>query len=307
MNTNCVIVEIDNYLASLRNLKYSPRSIQAFKIALNKFTLFLETNNIKRLQDVSLDTLDAYRLLLVKEELTGQSIHFYLRSVRKFFAFLENAGSVFINPAANMRIPRPDRLLQPIPSQEEMIILLQQPDTATPAGIRDRALIETLYSTGVRLEELVQMKIKDIDTKQKTVRVIGKGSKERIVPIGSKALESIAQYIKDVRPRFAAKAKQARKINPNERFLWLGEQGRRMNILIIGRAIKAYGEKAGIDCPVTPHSIRRACATHLLQNNAHPIMLQLMLGHNSLNSLSQYLRVAITDLKTMHSKGRPGR
>lgn len=291
---------MEEYLDRLAALKYSRASIDSYKNGLARFSFFLTDHNINRLQDVTAKDLEAYRLELVDKGYSGQSIVLYLRSVRNLFKFLEETRRIFKNPAAGLIIPGARDKLRPVPSEKEMERLLVQPDVTTPPGIRDRAVIETFYGTGVRLGELVGMNIFDVNQKNRIVKVIGKGNKQRVVPLGKKAVFWVTKYIKEVRPGFL-------KNRPDTRALWLGAQGSRINPLIVQRTISQYGKDAQISRPVTPHSLRRACATHMLAAGAHPVQIQLLLGHSTLSALSSYLKVTVTDMKAMHKKGKPGR
>lgn len=299
-DNNHTLTPIKNYLENLAVLKYSPKSINSHKQALNRFISFLTAMNISRLVDVTLNNLDTYRLELTDLGYAEQSISLYLRAVRKLFNYLEDTGQVFINPANSLIIPRAKTIIKPVPTQKQMQQLLSQPDISKPTGIRDRAVMETFYSTGIRLEELISMNIYDMDLKQGRVKVTGKGNKERVVPMGKKAVFWTDQYLKNVRSQFLRN-------RPDQHALWLGFQGKRINLLIVERFINDYGKQAKIRHPVTPHALRRACATHMLKNGAHPVQIQMLLGHASLKSLGQYLKVTITDMMKTHSKGKPGK
>jgi site-specific recombinase XerD len=299
-NRNPICIYIEAFLQHMKTLKYSRKSIESYKQALNRFSSFLTAINIVRIADVTPKDLDAYRLELVDRKYADQSISLYLRSVRKLFQYLEETQQIFINPARSLKIPRVKLELKPVPTEEEMKTLLAQPDISQPTGIRDRAVIETFYSTGARLEELTCMNAYDADLKQGRVKITGKGCKERVVPMGRQAVFWTGKYLKDVRPGFLRK-------RPDEHALWLGFAGKRINPLIVERFISDYGKTAGIRHPVTPHTLRRACATHMLKGGAHPVEIQMLLGHASLRVLSRYLQVTITDMMKTHSKGKPGK
>lgn len=295
-----VDMSIGPYLDHLKTLKYSKKSINSYKQALGRFVSFLTAKDIARPADVTSKDLDGYRLELVDQGYADQSISLYLRSVRGLFKYLEDTGQVFINPAASLIIPRVKEKLKPVPSQDDMASLLSQPDLSTPTGIRDRAIIETFYSTGVRLAELTAMNIYDADLKQGRVKVTGKASKQRVVPLGRKAVFWTDKYLRQVRARFLRK-------KPDQHALWLGFAGRRIHHLTVERMVSDYGRKAGIKHAVTPHALRRACATHMLRGGAHPVEIQMLLGHGSLRVLSRYLKVTIADMMKTHSKGKPGK
>lgn len=291
---------INDYLQTLAALNYSPKSIISYKHALARFSSFLTAKNRDRVQDVTVNDLDTYRLELVDQDYSSQSISLYLRAVKKLFSHLEQHQHIFINPALTVHIPKVKTKIKPVPTEEDMNTLLSMPDLSTLTGVRDRAIIETFYSTGLRLEELTRMKIVDTDLNQGRAKVMGKGSKQRVVPLGKKAIHWIEKYLHDVRPAFLRET-------PDDHALWLGAMGRRINPLTIERFVSDYGKKANIPHPVTPHALRRACATHMLRGGAHPVTIQMLLGHASLKTLSHYLAVTIIDMKKTHGKGNPGK
>jgi len=237
--------------------------------------------------------------MLIDNDFSVASILLYMRAVRNLFRYLEDNQTIFMNPATTLIYPKLPVKLQPVPTEKEMKKLLAQPDVPLPVGIRDRAFLETLYSAGVRLEELIRMDIYDANMKQGSVKVLGKGDKERVAPLGKKALFWIGKYLKEVRPHYL-------KDKLDEHALWLGSQGKRINPLIVERAVHDYADKAGIG-RVTPHALRRACATHMLRGGAHPVQIQMLLGHSSLRVLSHYLKITITDMIKTFKRGKPSR
>jgi site-specific recombinase XerD len=289
---------IGEFLESLKALKYSPKSIGSYKQALCRFVSFLTAIDIARIADVTARDLAAYRLELIDQNYAGQSIGLYLRTVRKLFDYLEQTQRIFINPARSLIVPACKTPIKFVPTEDEVDNLLSRPDPSKPTGIRDRAVMETFYSTGARLEELTGMNVGDADLSQGRVKLTGKGGNRRVVPMGKQAVLWTDTYLKQVRPRFLRK-------RPDEPALWLGFQGRRINPLIVERFVRDYGKKAGI--AVTPHALRRACATHMLRNGAHPVQIQMLLGHASLRTLSRYLNVTIADLTKTHAKAKPGK
>ena len=292
--------DVKAYLLHLKSLKYSQRTIRSYKNEFNRFKKFLSGKNIHRLKDVSIEDLDRYRLTLTDGKFSNETVYTYLTCVRKLFNFLQEHQKLFVNPASGLIIPKLIRKMKPVPTEDEVYRLLSQPDVTTGIGIRDRAMMETLYSTGARVNELVCMNTCDLDLKNGHVKVLGKGNKERVVPLGRQAVFWTRQYLKDVRKNFL-------KNKPDEPALWLGCCGRRIHLLMIERAVSGYGKKAGIALNITPHSLRRAVATHMLNRGAHPVEIQMLLGHSSLQTLGKYLKVSIKDIIKTHSKGRPGK
>lgn len=269
--------------------KYSPKSISSYQNAVNRFISFLTARSIHRLADVTPCHLAGYRRELAQQGYAGQSIHLYLRTVRKLFAYLEQQRQIFINPAHSLVIPTGKANAMPVPTKAQINHLLTIPDITSLTGIRDRAILETLYSTGVRLSELIALNLGDIDLKQDRLTV--KGLKKRVLHPGKPALPWLNRYIRQARPALVGK-------RLDEDALFLGARGKRINPLIVERAVKHYGEKAGIT--VNAGILRRAYAVHALERGVHPAALQLVLGHANLKSLGRFLTMTITD---MHKKG----
>jgi integrase/recombinase XerD len=196
-----------------------------------------------------------------------------------------------------MIIRREPRRLQSVPSREEVRKLLEQPDTETAVGIRDRAILEVLYGTGIRREELLKLKVSSVDLKENTLRVNGKGGRQRIVPLGKTAAHWLQRYIEKARTE----------LDPSEdvEALRISQHGEPMSYWALPVIMRKYVKAVGIPS-LSPHSLRRACATHMLQNGAHPVELQMLLGHASLTHLSQYLRLSISELRKTHAATKPG-
>ncbi len=289
----------DEYLANLRTRRYSPKSLATYSHALEHFFGFLDDRGRARVADVTGADLEAWRLAMVQQNFAPASLEVYLRTARQFFAWLESRQLLFLNPAAGLVIPKPPRKLLRVPSEQEMKTLLAQPNAATKCGIRDRALLETGYATGARREELSALSIFDVDLDNGTLRVLGKGKKERVLPLGKQAVLWLTKYIRDARPRLL-------KENLDEPALWIDTHGHPINYDAFQQILTRHSDAAGIKPVLTPHGLRRACATHMLRNGAHPLQLQLLLGHATLKTLSQYLRLTITELQAMHQQSKPG-
>lgn len=297
-NTTCCRSYIKEWLSTYKSLKYSAKTIESYRQGIQALTRFLAQKDIRRVQEVTTKHLESFRLHLVEKNLSEATLYLYLRSVRYFFRYLEESQYIFINPAATLSLPKACRKLGSVPSEKEVKQLLAAPNPATPAGLRDRAMLETLYTCGLRRAELQSLTIFDLDVKQGTLRIIGKGNRERMVPLGKHARFYLKKYMETVRPKLSKR--------PDENGLWLGRSGGRLSAIRIAEVIKIYWQQAGCKTPITAHSLRRACATHMLRGGAHPVQIQMLLGHVSLATLSQYLQVTITDMKKMHRKSRVG-
>ncbi len=289
---------IDGFLQSLSARNYSLKSINSYGNALDRLIEYLESEDVLRVQDVTLNHLESYRLHLIDRELSNATQYQYLRCNRFFFGYLEETHQIFINPAQNLIIPKYKRKLQQVPSVDDIKRLLDQPDVSIPTGIRDKAFLETVYSCGLRREEAVFINLHDPDLKDGLIKVNGKGNNERVLPIGDIAKHWIKKYIIEARPQLLR--------NPEEKALWITERGLRLSYSTVDKLITRYALSAGITSQFSTHSLRRACATHMLNNGAHPLEIQMLLGHSELKSLSQYLKVTIKDMKAMHERSRVG-
>ena len=297
----CVVGEpASAYLRAQRERGLSPKSIAVFTVVLEDLGRFMASRGCERLQDIGAEDLDAYRANLVERKFAPASLDRYLRTVRQFFGWLENQQQLFLNPALGLEIPKTPRKLLPVPSEEEVTRLLAQPNVNTSWGLRDRALLETMYATGARREELHRMDSEHLDLDNGLVRVLGKGRRERMLPLGKQAIQWLGQYLKNARPKLLRE-------RTDERALWIDRHGQRLGYPMFHQIVRVHARGASLVTPFTPHSLRRACATHMLRRGAHPLQLQLLLGHSSLKHLGAYLRLSITDLQRAHAQTNPGR
>jgi integrase/recombinase XerD len=289
----------DQYLAGLTMRRFSPRTVTLYGTALQDFLLHLADAGRQRAQDITAQDLENYRLALVQRNFAPASLEVYLRSVRQFFGWLEVNQKLFANPAAGLVIPKPPRKLLPAPSEDEIRKLLAQPNVATTCGIRDRTLLETAYATGARREELSRLTVFDVDVDNQRLRVLGKGGKERVLPLGRHAVQWLQRYITQARPKLL-------KEKLDEPALWIDTHGKQLAYEAFQQILTRHSYAAGIRPAVSPHAMRRACATHMLKNGAHPLQLQMLLGHATLKTLSQYLRLSIAELQQTHKQSNPG-
>ena len=288
--------EIDRYVGHLETSNYSPRSIDIYRRALLDLDRFLAQTGIRKPTDINEQDLSDYRLELVERNLKEASMEVYLRATRLLFQWLEANREVFINPAARLVIRAPSRSIRYVPNENEIRALLAAPDTSRRTGLRDRALLETAYATGARREELAGMALSAVNLPDRTIRIIGKGNRERVVPLTICAAEWLGRYIHEGRHRFPGADTDA---------LWLGQRGTFEADGVSGVFVQ-QSKNASLAPVIRPHAMRRACATHMLRNGASPLEIQKLLGHADLKHLSQYLAVSITSLRQVHSKSRLG-
>ena len=289
----------DEYLASLKIKRFSPKTIETYGRALLDFLGFLADTGRDRAQDVTSQDLEDYRLALVRRNFAPASLELYLRAMRQLFTWLDRNQKLFTNPAASLVIPRPPRKLLPVPSEGEITKLLAQPNVATKCGIRDRALLETAYATGARREELARLTIHNVDLDNQRLTVTGKGNKQRVLPLGKQATQWLQRYIGETRPKLL-------KEKLDEPALWIDLHGKQLAYHAFQQILTRHSYDAGIRPAITPHAVRRACATHMLRHGAHPLQIQMLLGHATLKTLGQYLRLTITELQQTHAQSNPG-
>lgn len=279
------------FLAHLKMQNYSSESFGTYKYGLENFFAYLIRKKIKRIQEVDIDTFCQYRLKLVRNNYKSKTIERTISAVKRFFLYLESESKVFFNPAKDFQYPQPEYTIQYIPTEEEMIQFLDF-EASSPLRLRDKALLETAYSCAARRNEFRMLKIHDCSFTDGTLRIFGKGRKERVVPLGKHALFWLRKYMLEGRHELLR--------DKNEQALFLNAWGRRMSKGAVDYMIQLRQKQIGL--PITIHAIRRACATHMLKAGAHPANIQMLLGHSDFNSLKQYLQVSITDLKETHAK-----
>jgi site-specific recombinase XerD len=233
-----------------------------------------------------------------------QTVHVHLQALRRFFEHLETTDVILVNPCAGIMLPKlASRLPKVVLTQDEARALLDAPDTQTKIGIRDKAILETFYSTGIRLAEMARLTIHDADYKNGFVRVIkGKGDKDRVVPLGRKACDYVREYLQKVRAEWVRAAHAI-----DERALWLSSKHPHgpLKSQAIEVMVKQYGRKAGLQKNITPHVWRHTCATHLVTDGANIAYVQRLLGHRSLRTTQIYTRTTIAEIKATHAKAHP--
>lgn len=232
----------------------------------------------------------------VNDGSTARSAARLLSALRRFYAWASREGLVVEDPTALVRSPSIGRPLPKVLTESEVRALLDAPDTSTDVGQRDRAMLELLYGCGLRVSELVSLKVDQVRVQQGVMRVWGKGNKERMLPMGDVAVDWVKKYSKEARPSLIRGKTDA---------LFLSNRGSAMTRQAFWYRIRAHGAAAGIKTALSPHVLRHAFATHLVNNNADLRVVQLLLGHSSLSTTQIYTHVARERLKAMHSSHHP--
>lgn len=275
----------------------SDNTIEAYHHDVGRFLGYLREKEIQDFSRVDRVNLRAFLAGLRRQGLSTRSIARNQAALRTFFRFLLLEGKLESNPAEDLESPKTDRNLPEILTLREVEELLEQPDLKTPLGIRDRAMLETLYATGIRVSELTQLSIHQVNLEGGYALIYGKGSKERIVPLGSEAIQWITHYVQGVRTGLLRG-----KESPS---LFLGRSGKGMSRQRFWKSLKGYGQKAGIRKRMSPHLLRHSFASHLLERGADLRSVQMLLGHADISTTQIYTHVTGERLKKVHKKYHP--
>lgn len=297
--------QIESFIEFLEREKgYSPQTLRSYRGDLGQFAGFLESRGLYagdggdgRLGAIDVQVFRSY-LAAISKKLKRTSISRKLSAVRSFFLFLEKRGLIDINPAADLSTPRLERYLPLFLPVDDAFALVESPREEDIASLRDRAILEVLYSCGLRVSELVSMNRSSLDPAQRLVKVMGKGGKERVVPIGEHALSALYKYLEALD---AAGSAVARPHNP----IFVNMRRGRLTARSVGRIIKKYVLMAGLPGDISPHAMRHSFATHLLEGGADLRSVQEMLGHSSLTSTQRYTHVTLDKLMEVYDKAHP--
>ncbi len=282
------------HLSAERGL--APLTLTAYAHDLTDFWDFLEKRGRQTWAAATLADFKDYLATLEARGLSARSRARKLSTLRQFFRFLEREEQVAANPVELLDSPRLPQRLPKVLGEPEVEALLNAPDPATPAGLRDGALLEVLYATGLRVSELVGLTLKQLDLRRGVVRPLGKGAKERVVPMVALATEKLKLYLTQGRPRLL-KGRQSQFVFVNQRGGSLSRQG-------FWKILKAYALKVGVG-DLSPHTLRHSFATHLLSRGANLRVIQLLLGHADLATTQIYTHLDAVRLKEIHKKAHP--
>lgn len=298
MEIQRIVSEFKKYL---KVSGYAESTIICYSQYLSYFLGYLQERKITDLKQVTNKMVRDYQLLVADMRLADETKGMRIRPVKRLFGWLVDSHQLLIDPTEKIKeTNRKNRILPSVLTLQEMKLLLEQPNLSLRMQIRDKAIMEVLYSSGIRLNELVQLTVHDVDLKDKVLHIRkGKGNRQRVVPIGKNAARYLKEYLVNIRPRYAAKNKKIRNI-------FLTDEGKPVTGNSIRTSFYHYKKAAGITKGVSPHSFRRSCATHLLQQGADIRYVQKLLGHRNLRTTQAYTRVYPVDLKKTHSRTHPG-
>jgi integrase/recombinase XerD len=294
------------FVEAMQAWNWSARTIVSYEQNVRYFVDWLAAEtDVETLPEVTAETLATYQTALLSmekpngERLSVGTQNQRVTALKSFFRYLAEEGKLLTDPAASLRHPKQRRRLpQPLLTPKEAIRLLDSVKTSTPLGLRDRAILEVFYSTGIRNAELRALEVSDFDPTGETLTVNGgKGSKDRVVPLGPVAAAIVFDYIANARPKLALKR--------DVRNLFVTKNGLALDPKIVITIVRRHLKHAGIDKPIRPHRLRHACATHMLKGGADIRHIQKLLGHASLQTTQIYTHVEIGDLKAAHRRFHP--
>ncbi len=272
-------------------------TVYAYNRDLKSFTSFLIAKNIINVKHVNRSDIVAYFRLMQRQGKASNTISRACASIKSFYKFLFNERIIYEDPTLNLDTPKLEQRLPKVLTVKEVEILLRQPDMSTPLGIRDRCMLELLYATGIRVSELISINKKDVNIEMGFLRCIGKGSKERIIPVNFIAIKYLKNYILNVRCKISN--------NAETDVLFLGRRGKALTRQGLWKIIKKYSKQTGINKIISPHILRHSFATHLLENGADLRSVQEMLGHTDISTTQIYTHITQNRIKKVYDKTHP--
>jgi integrase/recombinase XerD len=292
---------ITGYKQQLKALGYADNTMELYRKGLERFRKYLEGREITDLRTVTKEIMLDYQAIVSAGPQAVETKALRIRPVKRLFEHLVKTNKLLINPAEGLKETcRKNKRIGPTLTCEEMKKLLQEPNMSLNTGIRDRAVMEVLYATAIRIDECLSLDVHDVDLKEGVIFVRkAKGRKQRVVPLGKRAASCLKEYLEKVRPRFGRR-------HPKERKLFLTNRGEPMNRCNVWQNLYQYAKQANINKCASPHTFRRSAATHMLQQGADIRFIQELLGHKSLVTTQRYCKAMPVEIKKTHEKTHPG-
>jgi integrase/recombinase XerD len=289
---------LEYFLAYLKVEKgLAPNTISAYQNDLTRFFVYLTQQGIKQANEVRREHISNFCQMRHEENICATSLHRSLCSMRRFFWFLRKENKLVTNPTESIELPRIRRKLPQITPIKAIDKLVSRPNQNSARGLRDAAIISMLYATGLRVSELIKLELSDLDLNQGYVKSLGKGKKERVVPLNERALDLIFAYLEAGRPRFLN--------NQISSWLFIRKNGLCISRQGIWKIIKKYALLAGLNPEISPHKLRHSFATHLLEGGINLRALQLLLGHSDLATTEIYMSVDRQRLISLYDQHHP--
>ncbi len=285
-----------SYMEEEKNASNS--TVLSYQRDLKKLFLYLDEKGIRRIDEITSTNLNSYVLQMEKQGFSMSSVSRSVASMRAFFHFLFKTRKMEDDPSEKVRSPHVDKKIPEILTMEETIRLLEQPDTTTDKGIRDKAMLELLYATGMRVSELLALQMEDVNIPMNYL-ICRERNKERVIPFGKEAEEALKMYLEKSRGKF---------VNGQDRgWLFTNCSGDSMSRQGFWKIIKSYVQKAGIKKDITPHSLRHSFGAHLVQNGADLRAVQEMMGHADISTTQLYMDMNVRRVREIYAKAHPRR
>lgn len=291
---NTYVKEYTSFMTDIRHK--SLNTVESYKRDVTQYISYLDGTGVTDISSTTKTTVLSYLLYLQKEGRASSTVSRTLASLRSYYLFMMQNGVVKSNPTSNLEAPHVEKKIPKILSGEEVELLLEQPKNCDNKGIRDKAMLELLYATGIRVSELINLDVSDVNVPMSFVRCKG-GKKERIIPMGHQAKDALENYINNVR-KYMVK-------DENETALFVNCSGARRSRQGFWKLIKYYQHIAGIETDITPHTLRHSFAAHLLENGADLHSIQEMMGHADISSTQVYSRMMNSKIKDVYAKAHP--
>ena len=291
---NTYVKEYTSFMTDIRHK--SLNTVESYKRDVTQYISYLDGTGVTDISSTTKTTVLSYLLYLQKEGRASSTVSRTLASLRSYYLFMMQNGVVKSNPTSNLEAPHVEKKIPKILSGEEVELLLEQPKNCDNKGIRDKAMLELLYATGIRVSELINLDVSDVNVPMSFVRCKG-GKKERIIPMGHQAKDALENYINNVR-KYMVK-------DENETALFVNCSGARLSRQGFCKLIKYYQHIAGIETDITPHTLRHSFAAHLLENGADLHSIQEMMGHADISSTQVYSRMMNSKIKDVYAKAHP--
>lgn len=289
--------EIINFISYLHNIKKTSNNTElSYKRDLGKMRQYLEGNGISGLNDITEEVLDSYIVYLEENHFAAATISRNIASIKAFFHYLTKEGVIEKDISIGLKAPKIEKKMPEILTPEEVIWLLEQPKGDTPKEIRDKAMLELLYATGIRVTELITLKVSDVNMQMGFI-ICRDGSKERVIPFGAAAKKAMTNYLE--------KARNVMLFDLQSDILFVNCSGQPMSRQGFWKLIKYYAKKAGIMADITPHTLRHSFAAHLVENGADLRSVQEMLGHSDISTTQVYATLTHNRIREVYSKAHP--
>ena len=291
---NTYVKEYTSFMTDIRHK--SLNTVESYKRDVTQYISYLDGTGVTDISSTTKTTVLSYLLYLQKEGRASSTVSRTRASLRSYYLFMMQNGVVKSNPTSNLEAPHVEKKIPKILSGEEVELLLEQPKDCDNKGIRDKAMLELLYATGIRVSELINLDVSDVNVPMSFVRCKG-GKKERIIPMGHQAKDALENYINNVR-KYMVK-------DENETALFVNCSGARLSRQGFWKLIKYYQHIAGIETDITPHTLRHSFAAHILENGADLHSIQEMMGHADISSTQVYSRMINSKIKDVYAKAHP--